>query len=233
MVVAAGPAAFMSYVRFDDAHDDGQLSAFRERLAAEVRMQTGDEFPIFQDRNDIAWGQNWRKRIEETLDAVTLLLVIVTPGLFKSPACRDEVTRFLEREKELGRGDLILPVYYVSARQMDDPEARTADELASLLWSRQYADWRDLQPYGAGQPNHQERLPGGHRHRRRQRRARGQRPDRQHEGRVVRREGLRAERDAGAEQGVARTLVPGGVVAPHSALRRTPEHSELYARCHS
>ena len=67
--MAAGPAAFMSYVRFDDAHDDGQLSAFRERLAAEVRMQTGDEFPIFQDRNDIVWGQNWRKRIEETLDA--------------------------------------------------------------------------------------------------------------------------------------------------------------------
>jgi parallel beta-helix repeat protein len=142
--VAAGPAAFMSYVRFDDAHDDGQLSAFRERLAAEVRMQTGDEFPIFQDRNDIAWGQNWRKRIEETLDAVTLLLVVVTPGLFKSTACRDEVTRFREREKELGRGDLILPVYYVSARQMDDPESRKADELATLLWSRQYADWREL-----------------------------------------------------------------------------------------
>jgi len=142
--VAAGPAAFMSYVRFDDAHDDGQLSAFRERLAAEVRMQTGDEFPIFQDRSDIAWGQNWRKRIEETLDAVTLLLVIVTPGLFKSRACRDEVARFSERERTLGRADLILPVYYVSARQMDDPESRKADDLASLLWTRQYADWRDL-----------------------------------------------------------------------------------------
>jgi parallel beta-helix repeat protein len=142
--VAAGPAAFMSYVRFDDAHDDGQLSAFRDRLAAEVRMQTGDEFPIFQDRNDIAWGQNWRKRIEETLDAVTLLLVIVTPGLFKSTACQDEVARFSERERQLGRTDLILPVYYVSAKKMDDPESRKADEMATLLWSRQYADWRDL-----------------------------------------------------------------------------------------
>ena len=95
----AGPAAFMSYVRFDDAHEDGQLSAFRERLAGEIRIQTGREFPIFQDRNDIAWGQNWRQRIEETLDEVTLLLVIVTPGLFQSPACRDEVARFRERER--------------------------------------------------------------------------------------------------------------------------------------
>jgi parallel beta-helix repeat protein len=140
----AGPAAFMSYVRFDDAHEDGQLTTFRERLAGEIRIQTGREFPIFQDRNDIAWGQNWRQRIEETLDEVTLLLVIVTPGLFHSPACRDEVGRFREREKKLGRTDLILPVYYVAAREMDDPELRRADDLATLLWSRQYADWREL-----------------------------------------------------------------------------------------
>jgi cobaltochelatase CobT len=70
----------MSYARFNDAHDDGQLTAFRERLAAEVRAQTGREFVIFQDRADIAWGQNWRQRIEETLDVVTLLLVVITPG---------------------------------------------------------------------------------------------------------------------------------------------------------
>jgi parallel beta-helix repeat protein len=140
----AGPAAFMSYVRFDDAHEDGQLSAFRERLAGEIRIQTGREFPIFQDRNDIAWGQNWRQRIEETLDEVTLLLVIVTPGLFQSPACRDEVARFRERERKLGRTDLILPLYYVSAREMDDPDLRKSDDLASLLWERQYADWREL-----------------------------------------------------------------------------------------
>lgn len=76
------PAAFMSYARFDDQHDDGQLTQFRERLSAEVRVQTGEQFPIFQDRNDISWGQNWQKHIDQTLDAVTLLLVIITPGFF-------------------------------------------------------------------------------------------------------------------------------------------------------
>jgi hypothetical protein len=39
------PAAFMGYVRFDDQHDDGQLTRFRERLSAEVQAQTGEEFP--------------------------------------------------------------------------------------------------------------------------------------------------------------------------------------------
>ena len=143
-VMSRQPAAFMSYVRFNDQHDDGQLTQFRERLAAEVRVQTGDEFPIFQDRNDIAWGQNWQTRIDDTLDAVTLLLVIITPSFFRSPACRAEVERFLARERELGRQDLILPVYYVSTPELDDPERRDADELARVLASRQFADWREL-----------------------------------------------------------------------------------------
>jgi F-box protein 11 len=143
-VTSSQPAAFMSYVRFNDRHDDGQLSQFRERLAAEVRVQTGEEFLIFQDRNDIAWGQNWQSRIDETLDAVTLLLVIITPSFFRSPACRGEVERFLAREQKLGRQDLILPVYYVSTPELDDPERRDADELARVLASRQFADWREL-----------------------------------------------------------------------------------------
>ena len=41
MAVPVGPAAFMSYVRFNDQHDDGQLSQSLERLAPEVRAQTG------------------------------------------------------------------------------------------------------------------------------------------------------------------------------------------------
>jgi Right handed beta helix region/TIR domain len=121
-----------------------QLSQFRERLAAEVQVQTGEEFIIFQDRKDIAWGQNWQVRIDEALDAVTLLIPIITPGFFRSQPCRDEITRFLERERRLGREDLILPVYYVSTPELDDPQRRDADELAGVLASRQFADWREF-----------------------------------------------------------------------------------------
>jgi hypothetical protein len=138
-------AAFLCYARFDDEHDDGQLSMFRDRLAAEVRAQTGRrEFVIFQDRASIGWGENWRARVEETLDAVSLLLVVVTPGLFGSAECRGEVARFAARERKLGRSDLILPVYYISAREMEDPAVREGDEIAALLAGRQFADWRDL-----------------------------------------------------------------------------------------
>lgn len=138
------PVGFMSYARFDDAHENGRLSEFCKRLSGEVRLQSGEEFPIFQDRNDIHLGQNWKRSIEESLDAVTFLIPILTPGFFKSEACREELERFLERENRLERTDLILPVYYVNYPALNDKQKRQGDPLASILWSRQYVDWREV-----------------------------------------------------------------------------------------
>ena len=136
--------AFMSYVNLDDQHEQGRLTRFRECLSGEVRMQTGELFDIFQDRKDIAWGQQWQERINQSLDAVTFLIPIITPGFFKSEACRDELERFLKREEELGRGDLILPVYYVKCPVLQNKAKREHDKLAQVIAARQYADWRDL-----------------------------------------------------------------------------------------
>jgi F-box protein 11 len=134
----------MSYVRTNDAHDNGRLTQFRERLAGEIQMQFGEEFHVFQDRDDIAWGESWKERIEGSLDAVTFLIPIITPGFFKRPPCRQELERFLERERRLGRTDLVLPVYYVACPLLDDEDKRKADPLATAVASRQRADWRDL-----------------------------------------------------------------------------------------
>jgi hypothetical protein len=138
------PAAFMSYAHFDDEHDNGQLSKLRQRISGEVRMQTGHEFQIFQDRNDIEWGDNWEKRVDQALDAATLLLVVITPSFFGSSYCKTEIARFRAREQALNRSDLILPVYYVSAAVFDDPDKRRRHAQARLLASRQYADWRKI-----------------------------------------------------------------------------------------
>ncbi|MCX6830124.1 MAG: right-handed parallel beta-helix repeat-containing protein [candidate division Zixibacteria bacterium] len=138
------PAAFMSYVRFVDEHETGRLSELRNRLSGEIRLQTGEEFHIFQDRADIAWGQQWKQRIDESLDAVTFLIPIITPGFFKSPPCCEELNRFLEREKKLKRQDLILPVYYVNCPILNDEAKRQADPLARVIAARQYIDWREL-----------------------------------------------------------------------------------------
>jgi len=91
----------MSYVRSDDEHDSGRISELRQRLEGEVKMQTGRVFRVFQDRNDISWGQQWKERIEDALLDVTFLIPIVTPSFFQSPVCKSEFETFLVREMTL------------------------------------------------------------------------------------------------------------------------------------
>ena len=144
VVTSRTPVAFMSYVRLVDEHDHGRLTEFQKRLSVEVQVQTGKKFPIFQDRDDIKWGQNWKERIDKSLDDVTFLIPIITPGFFESPACRDELEKFLKREKKLRRNDLILPVYYVDSPLLNDAEKRKSDSLAEIIATRNHVDWREL-----------------------------------------------------------------------------------------
>lgn len=135
----------MSYAQFDDEHDNNFLTKFRDRLANEVRAQSGvREFTIFQDKISIKWGENWQRRIEETLDSVIFLIPVMTPNFFNSPACLEEIQRFAERERRLGRDDLILPVYYLDARPLEDARIRAEHPVGELLHSRQRVDWRAL-----------------------------------------------------------------------------------------
>ena len=131
-------AAFLSYARLDDEHDAGYLSQLCERLSREVRVQTGRDFPIFQDKKSIEWGENWKRRIDESIDATTFLIPITSPNFITSDICHSELLTFLGREKRLGRDDLILPIYYVDCSLFKE------DEVGKVLFERQYADWREL-----------------------------------------------------------------------------------------
>lgn len=137
------PIAFMSYARRDDKVDAG-LTKLREQLSMAVSVEIGEDFEIFQDRKDVQWGQNWKARIEETIDEVTFLIPIVTPSFFNSDACKEEFGRFLAREEKLGRDDLILPIYYRSSSLLDDEARREADDLAREIHRHNHTDWREL-----------------------------------------------------------------------------------------
>lgn len=134
------PAAFLSYTRFDDEHDGGRISLLRATLEGEIRAQTGEQVTIFQDRNDVLWGQNWEARIDLGIDSSTFLIPVITPNFFRSPFCRKEFLRFLEREKILGRADLIFPIYYIESDEIENPSAD--DEISRTVKSRQWVDWR-------------------------------------------------------------------------------------------
>lgn len=133
------PIAFMSYVRADDEHDGGRISTIRARLEGEVRIQTGKNFPIFQDRNDLVWGDQWKSRIKSAIMDSTFLIPVVTPSYFKSYMCRSEFDDFLIRERTLGQNDLILPIYYLDCLEMSDAHP---DEIGKVLRDRNYSDLR-------------------------------------------------------------------------------------------
>ncbi len=132
----------MSYASVDDPY--GRLTQFRERLSREVRQVTGKDFEIFQDRKDIKWGQQWRARIEGSLETVTFLIAILTPSFFASEPCREEVGTFLQHEARLKRSDLLLGVHYVECPLLLDEAKRANHELAKKIADRQYVDWRDI-----------------------------------------------------------------------------------------
>ena len=138
------PMAFMSYAHVDDEFNKGRLTEFSQCLSREVSLHLGDDFPIFLDRKDIKWGNSWKERIGESIDCTTFLIPIITPSFFNSNYCRDELNRFLDRERKLGRNDLILPVYFIHTSLLHNESKRNGDNLAQTIASRQYADWRKL-----------------------------------------------------------------------------------------
>ena len=142
--VSKTPLAFMSYVNDDDKYANGKITQFREHLSRAMKAHSGKPFGIFQDKEDIKWGQQWQERINDALDATLFLIPIITPSFFNSSACRDELERFLKREEKLGRGDLILPVYYFDCPVLNDKEKLKQDTLAEIIAARQREDWREL-----------------------------------------------------------------------------------------
>ena len=135
--------AFLSYTRLDDEYFGGAITSLRRLLELGVQVVTGDRtFNIFQDVDGIEFGQKWKKQLTEAISGSRFLIPIVTPLFFNSDPCRDELKQFIQHEKYLGRDDLILPIYFVTAPVLERPELLSADTLASEIGSRQRYDWR-------------------------------------------------------------------------------------------
>lgn len=136
--------AFVCYTRFD-AENDAGLKALPERLQSEVRAQGETSFRFFRDEEGVQWGEQWRDRLDRSLQESIFLIPIVTPTFFQRPECRREYEDFQEIERKRGRNDLILPIYFIPAPQITAaqqiPPPADADPIAIDLCKRQ---WEDL-----------------------------------------------------------------------------------------
>ncbi len=80
---------FISY-----AHKDGEKLA--ELLRADLSAL---KFHVWLDRNRLAGGESWTKRVEAALDDADVIVALLTPGSYKSDICRAETLRALRKGK--------------------------------------------------------------------------------------------------------------------------------------
>ncbi|HZE56258.1 MAG TPA: toll/interleukin-1 receptor domain-containing protein [Chthoniobacterales bacterium] len=144
----AAPAVFFSYSRTDDETERARLSGIRKRLEKELRFLSGNEaWEVFQDVEDIEIGQQWRQRLSEGVAGSTFFVPVLTPTYFERPICREELMQFVQREKELRRDDLIIPILYVDVPILNQPDDTERGMLARNIAARQRDDWRDLRTF--------------------------------------------------------------------------------------
>lgn len=140
------PAAFMSYVAFSDEAEQARLEQLWQQLAADVRDRTGMELRIFHERDE-DWRHNWQTRLAEThrtQEDTTFLIPVITPRYFDSNICLGELQMFLNLEQQLGRDDLIIPIYYLDTPSLEDRIVRESDPYVRAIREHAYVDWRHL-----------------------------------------------------------------------------------------
>jgi len=134
-------AGFWSYTRKDDDQVGGRITRLAKAISDEYSLLTGSDLTLFLDRESIEWGDQWRTRIEQALQATTFFIPVVTPRFFTSQECRNELLRFAGHAKSLHVEELVLPILYVEVEGLLED---AADEAVALIARTHYADWRSL-----------------------------------------------------------------------------------------
>jgi hypothetical protein len=98
---------------------------------------------LWRDKDALAAGEHWKVKLKEAVAESAFFMQMVSPSAVKSPFCRFELDSFMEREKELGRDDLIFPILYISVPELDD-KRKDDDPVLSVISEREYVDWRKI-----------------------------------------------------------------------------------------
>ena len=134
---------FWSYVHEDDKAERERISELAKDVVEQYKMITGNTIELFLDKNDIEWGDTWRKKIDNNLESVEFFIPVITPRYFISPSCRLELSQFIRKANKLGRLELLLPLYYLDVPLLNSDEP-TEDDLICEVREIQWQDWRDL-----------------------------------------------------------------------------------------
>jgi hypothetical protein len=130
---------FWSYTHEDNKLDGGAILDLSRKVMEEYNLLSGEPLKLFVDNDSIAWGQEWRARIDLALAQTTFFIPIITPRYFTRPECQRELLEFAAKAKSLGVEDLLLPILYIETPDLSD---ESPDEAVALVARTQYVDWR-------------------------------------------------------------------------------------------
>ncbi len=135
--------AFFSYARKDDERTYGAITKLKKAIVNEYAYVTGNDLDIFQDKDDIDWGDNWRKEIKENLGNTYFFIPILTPTYLRRPSCLGELKNAFRAFKDTNNERGIFPIRFADCA--DAIESLNDDELAGFLKSANSPNWSDLQ----------------------------------------------------------------------------------------
>ena len=76
----------MEFAKIDDKKPYN-LSKFREAFNISLDQALGIESEIIVDVNDLKWGDQWLKKLEESVKEADCFLPILSPSYFRSKMC--------------------------------------------------------------------------------------------------------------------------------------------------
>lgn len=136
---------FLSYSRADD--ERSLVRGLAEEMRETFARRMGYELRIFQDKREIQPSQMWQRRLEDALQASTVLVPLVTRAYLGSQWCRQEWNHFSAVEKDLlGDQDLrlIFPVLLDGRPQVR--HSTSAGQWLEEIAAREYVDLRGAEP---------------------------------------------------------------------------------------
>lgn len=148
--------AFISYARDDDDEFEF-VTPFVSRLKAMVRVKFGRDLNCFVDKQEIGWGEEWRERLRESVDAATLFIPFITATYLGRPHCRDEFLTFLSKAQARNVPDLILPILPFRTSII---APGSSDEIVQFVESHQYKVIEEGLLAGRGSPEWNQTMAG-------------------------------------------------------------------------
>ena len=137
---------FISYAHADNQSENGKpgfVDEFVEKLrnSPEHQQMFGGKIKVFFDKTEIHNMSDWDNRIRSSLASSRFLIVLLSPGYFKSEYCAREFDWWLQHEmhrRMLGEGTA--PMRIVDVARLQDANSETIPDIPDDLQAR-FPNW--------------------------------------------------------------------------------------------